>query len=298
MMVRFPQHTQYGFAGGTVNGSRSLPAPLILAALLGLASADEPPEISPQQRAAHLQHMREVAASIRLLAKPTRDDSAVPLREEPLLRYTDNTRFNYDSTLWIWAGGGRPTALAAVEYYPRHPEGPRWLFEVASLSTQPIAAQRDPDLHWTAKEPGLKLRPLDDARPIAEKATRRLSQMKEMCRRFTAHESAVVEGRVELRLLSSPLYRYADADAGVTDGAIFAFANGTNPEVLLVLEAHGGKDKDPWHYALVQMTGGAVSVELDSKEVWQREEADPPAVRPSYVNGWISSASKELKNEQ
>jgi hypothetical protein len=132
------------------------------------------------------------------------------------------------------------------------------------------------------------LRPLDDAKPIADKATRRLSQMKEMCRRFTANESAVVEGRVELRLLNSPLYRYSDAHAGVTDGAIFAFANGTNPEVLLVFEANDNKDAPPWHYALVQMTGGAVSVELDGKEVWQRGEADPPAVRDSYVNGWLA----------
>jgi hypothetical protein len=282
----------YHFSRGVMPSSRSIAAVTIVAMLfVSIAWADEK-EISDSQRAEHLAHMKEVASSIRLLAKSTNPDSAVELKQEPLLRYTDNTRFNYESTLWIWASGGRPTALVAVEYYPRHPKGPRWLYEVASLSTQRIAAQREPDLRWTAKEPGLKLRPLDDAKPIAEKATRRLSQMKEMCRRFTANESAVVEGRVELRLLSSPLYRYIDAEAGVVDGAIFAFANGTNPEVLLVLEANDNKDSPPWHYALVQMTGGAVSVELDGKEIWQRGEADPPAVRDSYVNGWLASEAK------
>lgn len=267
-------------------------AALTIASLLASIAGAEEKEISEAQRAEHLAHMKEIASSIRLLARSSNPDSVVELEKEPILRYTDNTRFNYESTLWIWAAGGRPTALVAVEHYPRHPKGPSWLFEIASLSTQRIAAQRDPDLRWTAKEPGLKLRPLYDAKLPAEKAARRLSQMKDICRRFTAHESAVVEGRVELRLLSSPLYRYADADANVVDGAIFAFANGTNPEVLLILETNDDKEKDPWHYALVQMTGGAVAVELDGKEVWQRGEADPPAVRDSYVNGWLPSEMK------
>lgn len=257
--------------------------------LVGFSHGQEK-EISDTQRAEHLAHMKEVAASIKLLQTPRDHKSEVELKAEPILRYSDNSRFNNESTLWIWTSGGRPTAIAAIEYYPRHPKGPQWLYEIASLSPQRIAAEREPELRWTAKEPGLKQHVLEDAKPIADKATRRLSQMKEMCRRFTAHESAVVEGRVELRLMSSPLHRYSDSAAGVVDGAIFAFANGTNPEVLLVLEANDNKDAPPWHYSLVQMTGGAVAVELDEKEIWQRGEADPPAVRDSYVNGWLPDA--------
>lgn len=270
-----------------MSSSQSVAAITVVALLQFTMARAEDKEITDGQRAAHLAHMKEVASSIRLQTKSTQPDSTVALKEEPILRYADNSRFNYESTLWIWATSGRPAAVVAIEHYPRHPKGPRWLYEIASLSTQRIAAEREPDLRWTAKEPGLKLQPLDDMKPVAEKATRRLSQMKEFCRRFTAHESAVIEGRVELRLLSSPLFRYADSGASVVDGAIFAFANGTNPEVLLVLEASDAKGKAPWQYALVQMTGGAVAVELDGKEVWKRGEADPPAVRDSYVNGWL-----------
>jgi hypothetical protein len=119
--------------------------------------------------------------------------------------------------------------------------------------------------------------------------------MKAIFRRFTAHESAVAEGRIELRQLASPLVRYADEKDGVMDGAIFAFANGTNPEVLLVIEAHAAKkDSEPrWRYAFAQMTGGAVAVELDGKEVWQRTPAEPPAVRDSYVNAWLQERPRE-----
>jgi hypothetical protein len=259
-----------------------------------LAAAEEPKVISEEQRAKHLAYMKEVAASIRLLADPGRENSAVKLMEKPILRYSDDTRATHESSLWIWSAGGRPSAVLALEYYPKAARGPRWLYEIASLSTERIAAQREPDLHWTAKEPGLNLQALKGVDPPADKAVRRLAQMKELYRHFTGHERATVEGRIELRPLSSPLFRYAEADAGILDGAIFALASGTNPEVLLVLEAHATKEgASTWHYGLVQMTGEPVVVELDGKEVWKRDQAEPPAVRESYVNGWLSSETKE-----
>jgi hypothetical protein len=262
--------------------------------LLGPVAADDPEEISDEQRAQHLEHMKKVASSIRLLANQRQADSVVKLVEDPILRYSDDTRLLFESSLWIWSDGGRPSAVLAVEYYPKHRKGPRWLYEIASLSTQRIAAQREPDLRWAAKGPGLRLRTLDDADPAADKPARRLAQMKELRNRFSASEKAPVGGRIELRPLNSPLHRYADSEEGVVDGAIFAFANGTNPEVLLVIEAHARKDAgSSWQYGLVQMTGATVAVELGGKEVWQCEEADPPAVRESYVNGWISSKAEE-----
>lgn len=242
------------------------------------------------ERAAHLARMKAVAGSIRLLADSADAESAVKLADEPVLRYTDDTRENRESSLWIWSSGGRPTAILAVELYPRPPKGPRWLVEIASLSERRIAAKHVSDLDWAAKAPGLEWMPLADAEAPAEKAPRRLAQMKAICRTFTAHESAVIEGRVQLRQLASPLVRYADQTAGILDGAIFAFANGTNPEVLLVLEAHGAEGAAPrWRCAFAQMTGGAVAVERDGKEIWKCGEAEPPAVRDSYVNAWLTA---------
>jgi hypothetical protein len=261
---------------------------LLPMSLLARAAAQEP--ITDAQRAGHLKLMREVAGSIRVLADPQRPESAVKLRQEPVLRYADNTRQTYESSLWIWSDGGRPAAILAVEFYnPMDPKGPRWLYEIASLSTEPIAAELEGNFQWTAKEPGLKLQVLADAPPPADKEARRLSQMKELRGRFTAYENATFSGRIELRPLATPLLRYADAKQSLIDGAIFALANGTNPEVLLVLEAHRVEEKAAWRYALVQMSGEPVTVHLDGKEVWKQEGADPPAVRASYINGWIAT---------
>jgi hypothetical protein len=234
--------------------------------------------------------MKAVAQSVKIFAVAGREESAVKLVDEPVLRYSDNTRENLESALWIWTAGGRPAAIAAIEHYPTPPRGPRWLYEIASLSTQRIAAERGEELKWTAKEPGLKLQALAGADAPADKPVRRLAQMKGLLRRFAAHEMTPNEGRIELRPLASPLHRYTDKESGVIDGAIFAFANGTNPEVFLVLEAGEVAGQPPvWRFALAQMTGAVVAVSLDDKEIWTRGEADPPAVRESYVNGWLKS---------
>src|SRR5437867_3793716 len=77
--------------------------------LIVRATAEE--SISDAERAQHLKQMRELAGSIRLLADPKNEKSAVKLKEEPVLRYADNTRQAHDSALWIWSGGGRPAAI-------------------------------------------------------------------------------------------------------------------------------------------------------------------------------------------
>src|SRR5262249_47739687 len=177
-----------------------------------LLSGEEPEQPGDKQRAEHLARMQDLAASIRVLADPRRTDSAVKLVDRPVLRYADNTRQTLESAMWIWSDGGRPSAILALEYHPKSPPGPRWLYEIASLSTQKIAVERGDDLRWTAKEPGLVFTRLDDADPVADKAGRRLAQMKKLRDRFTAYEKATIEGRIELRPLATPLHRYDSSD--------------------------------------------------------------------------------------
>lgn len=256
--------------------------------------ADEPADALAAQRAMHLARMKEVAASLHVYPNPDRK-SRVELIPEPVLRYADSTRRIYESSLWIW-GKGRPCAILAVEYYTNEPRGPRWLYEIASLSTERIAVERGGDLKWTADEPGLVLQAISGADAVADQPARRLLQMKEILRRFSAHEWTPGEGRIQLRPLATPLHRYEHETAQdkVIDGAIFSFANGTNPEVFLLLEAHQEKGTSAaWKFGLAQMTGAVVTVELDGKTIWNRGEADPPAIRPSYVNGWIAAQTPQ-----
>ena len=61
--------------------------------------------------------------------------------------------------------------------------------------------------------------------------------MRRLARQFSASVNDDKFGRQQLRLLSKPLYSYGKAGSQVLDGAIFAFAKGTNPEVLVLIEA-------------------------------------------------------------
>ena len=108
----------------------------------------------------------------------------------------------------------------------------------------------------------LTMRPLEGAGRPAETPAARLGQMRQFTRRFKVTES-YQDVTVECRLLAQPIDRYLDEGAGIVDGALFAFANGTNPEIGVLLEA----DKDRWTYGLARISAAESKVELDGKPV-------------------------------
>jgi hypothetical protein len=258
-------------------------------ALSTLARAEDPDPVPASERAARLAQTKRILDAMHVYATPERTGKPVVRIDEPVLRYTDNTRLTTDASLWIFGTAGRPTAIVAIEHYPKGAETKRWLCEVASLSNERISVEYGRNIDWTATKPGLELMRLEGAPAPAEQPAARLTQIKQLQRRFAAHERASIEGRIELRPLAKPLYRYQDADKGIIDGAIVSFANGTNPEVLLVLEARQTRGEvAEWQFALLQLTGEAVFAELDGKEIWTRGGAEPPARRDAYVNAWIT----------
>jgi hypothetical protein len=69
-------------------------------------------------------------------------------------------------------------------------------------------------------------------------------------------------------LLATPLYRYRETSPEGSDGALFAFVQGTDPEVLLLVEtAHDGT-APKWRYALASFTDLELHVRQKGSEVW------------------------------
>ena len=110
--------------------------------------------------------------------------------------------------------------------------------------------------------------------------------MKQIVRRFECHEDGgPARGRLQLRLLSQPVYRYSDADAGIQDGAIFAFGYGTNPDILLVIESdRQGESAPSWRYGVGRLGGGEAFVSLDGQEVWTQPAVGIPFRGETYMN--------------
>ena len=131
---------------------------------------------------------------------------------------------------------------------------------------------RDSRELWSPKTGGLVDQPLAGAPPPAEHPAQRLVQMRELARRFQA-TSYKMDSRNELRLLTQPLYRYQDEAAGILDGPSLSFAEGNDPEAVLLLEAlrePGGKDHQ-WRYTLARCHTYRVSIRLDDREVFTAE---------------------------
>ena len=112
-----------------------------------------------------------------------------------------------------------------------------------------------------------------------DKPAARLRQMKEQIARFTVtiHVDGKEKLKQEMRLLPSPIHRYADENAGLRDGVIFGLTtNGTNPDMLIVIELRTDTKRLPvWQYDVVKMTDSEVHVRLDDAEAWSSPVAAP-----------------------
>jgi hypothetical protein len=76
--------------------------------------------------------------------------------------------------------------------------------------------------------------------------------------------------RWDLRLLPQPLYRYEKPEGDVVDGTLFAFVTsaGTDPEVVLALEARKAGESLAWHYRAIRFSDSNLYVQHSGKEVW------------------------------
>lgn len=209
----------------------------------------------------------------------------------PLLRYADPTRGGgkesannvlVDAGVWRLGGAGRPTALVTLEIY-RTPGGKHLLsYEFLSLNEAKFTLTHKAEaVRWEATASGLELKPLPDAPKPADAAPARLAQMRQAARRFGATETFSRE-TVECRLIAQPLDRYSSDADRVVDGAIFALANGTNPEIGVVLEAGPGG----WRYGVVRLGAAEAAVTLDGRPVAAFERFDARGRRDGpYNNG-------------
>jgi hypothetical protein len=199
--------------------------------------------------------------------------AALTVASKPLLRYSDPTRGGVlkgaaanvllDAAVWRLGTEGRPTALVTVEIY-QAPDTSRVLaFEFLSLSAAKFALKHKTEkIRWDATGSALTLKELPDAPKPAATAAARLAQMRQLARRFAATERVNKES-IECRLLTQPIDRYQSAAEKIVDGAIFAYANGTNPELGVVFESNGER----WLYGIFRLTSAEARVTLDGRQV-------------------------------
>jgi len=226
-----------------------------------------------------LEIMQAAVGSLEPKSSGSKPKAALTFSAKPLLRYSDPTRGGLkeaatnvllDAGVWRLGTEGRPTALVTVEIY-QEPDASRVLaFEFLSLSEMKYSLKHKTErIRWEPSGSALTLVELPNAPRPASTAVARLAQMRQLVRRFAAKERVNNES-IECRLMTQPIDRYKSEADKIVDGAIFAFANGTNPEVGVLFESDGER----WRYGTLRLTAAELSVTLDGRQVAEYNHFD------------------------
>jgi hypothetical protein len=252
-----------------------LMAATLAASMLGfitLAPAQDTDEA--KQR---LMLMQEAVESLRAESTEIKAKEALTAGGKPLLRYADPTRGGdknananllLDAGIWRLGTEGRPTALITVELYETS-DGSRVVsYEFLAMTEKAfkVSHKTRDKIHWEPAESGLAVKDIPDAPKPATTPAARLTQMRALAQRFGVTETFNKQS-IDCRLMGQPMDRYQSEQQKIVDGAVFAFANGTNPEIGVLLEA----DSDRWRYGILRMTSTAAKVTLDGNEIVKYE---------------------------
>lgn len=210
----------------------------------------------------------------------------VTRRAEPVLKYTNPLyEEQSDGALLMWVQGELPVFVASYSIR-NEKEVFRELSLVAPLS---IKASRRDQVVWSPAETRIHWEKFAEAPEPAANERLRLVQMRGLMRRFQVGS---------MRMMPTPLYRYSAIEHGVQDGALFAFTDTNDPEVIVSVTAVM-RDDEPahWEYGVCRMNSSPLTVLLDDQTVWSVEGYWDGERSPSdlYVEQWDANLPEELR---
>lgn len=229
------------------------------------------------------------------------DTEELQLVPSPLLTFTNPVRVrDTHGAAFVWTSDGRPEVVGAIwsVISPDDPDKRRLSHEFHSLSLAPISSKHEPRQSrrgvvpdWNARDPGIKPAAIPDASPPAPTATLRLTQMRRLARNFEATiPPGLGDGQGSLRLLAQPIYRYHSERHEIIDGAVFAFVMGTDPELILLIEAVESDGGHQWRFAAAQLSQLPLRLDYKGSRVWECELAVPYVGDQPHFMYWGVSA--------
>ncbi|OYP31040.1 hypothetical protein CGZ80_21965 [Rhodopirellula sp. MGV] len=206
-------------------------------------------------------------------------DSPVGKPEQPVLSWSNPERNTTAGALYLWTQEGRP--LAAMCLYPSLEQVH---VEFQSLGSQAISARDRSRMIWEPNDPGVTWKDVHDGESPLKTPFQRIRQMKSIANRFAATLVPPQKPSIPLRMLERPIYRYPTKLSGdVIDGAVFTFVQGTDPEVLILLEAYQSGSEQHYRYALARMSIVPTQVKIDNTLVWETQWATQRSYTPYWV---------------
>lgn len=250
----------------------------ILAALGGTAPGEEG-ALSDRQRIVTDLAKRTLEITQFRVGKGT----APLVHHGPLLRWSNPTAGEVHGEIHLWTEDGRPACIGSVYRWFT----PEWgaTLEVSSLVDRPVAARQREREFWKPPAAAIRWEPLAGKEPPADTPAARLIQMRRILRDFAAtlRDTRRTEEPVErrLRLMPQPLFRYPPPSTTATylDGAMFSFVEGTDPEVLILLECDAAAAgaapakgaESAWRWGAVRMNMDSQSVSVAGRAAWSAD---------------------------
>ncbi|MBC7816930.1 MAG: hypothetical protein IAG10_08595 [Planctomycetaceae bacterium] len=253
----------------------------VFATLLSIAGLQAEDPVIPKPAAPDSAEKQNIEAAFTMTREAARKyqfetrqgDQPAVLREQPILRWSNPERGQIYGNVFLWTNRGRPVVVGSL--FKWFSPFTHMSHEFHSLSVGEFRGRYNEADVWQSTQAGIAFAAVPDAPTVATTVAARLAQMRQMARQFTTRTTDREGLKLELRLLAQPVYRYEleKDSAELSDGALFVFVQGTDPELWLMLEARSSAAKggDVWQYALARMNSITFDVQHNGRDVWHRD---------------------------
>lgn len=268
--------------------------PVLVVVSLALGQAIDRPALNEADLAAKLEPIYQQQAAAYEFRLTTDDKAIAPFQmvEQPAMRWTATGN---SGAVYIWTQNNLPAMVGCLGAFVANSGDVEAFHEFHLLkeeSIRPVAIGSR--YRWQPKTGCVPATPVTDAKAPAETDKLRLVQMRQLARTFEAG-MITDNGSTVLRLSPTPLFRYSNPAAGIIDGAIFSYLwdIGTDPEVLLIIEATGNSETSSWQYRPIRFTWREVYLAREGKELWRvpmhNESRRSVLLQDSYVTCGLGS---------
>jgi hypothetical protein len=259
---------------------------MLVAAFCVVGHADEDQADTKATAKAWQEHYTQAARQYAISLDAAGEKYALLLRDKPVLDWTSIE--DYNGAVFVWTRNKRPEVVGTFFSLPRDGTKKRLVVhEFASFSFGQVQLAEQAGREW--RPPPLKqFTAVPDAPPPARTAQQRRLQSRQLARPFSAHMNRRGK-RWELRLLPKPVLEYDAVSDEVLGGALFLFvAYSTDPDILLLLEAHQTDSGTQWVYQPIRFSDKSLFLSYNKRNVWQslrgkHGPAGPDTADPQYT---------------
>ena len=245
----------------------------IVALMIGSSVADDLPPSSPSQNENATEALRitTTAAKLYEFMLPNEPPRKLDFHPRSILRWSNPVAGEIYGNVFVWTLNERPTVIGSIyQWYSPMTHGSH---EFQSLAAEPLEGKREGTKVWSTKQSGIQWRPVPEQPVVADSKSLRTRQLRALSRRFQVRKTDREDVSRDLRLLTQPLFRYGSDDSEVIDGSLYAFVQGTDPEVFLLIEARKVAGGVEWQYALARMNSVKFVAQYQGQEIWRRERS-------------------------